>query len=94
MSFGYGSHLEFQNGHRIMSICTYILFSETCRGKIMVSIPMFSGSINPIRTLIILLDHLVMAAILILLHGRQAKMAFPIHTYIKKHGNIPVQETY
>ena len=44
VSFGCGSHLEFQNGQPIVSICTYILVSETCRGKIMVSIPVFSGS--------------------------------------------------
>ena len=45
--------------------CLYISVYETHRDLILVSIPMFSGSRNSIRPVIITLDHLVKAAILI-----------------------------
>ena len=59
-AFGQGSHFELQNGCQAV-ILDHILACKHCRDTILVSMGMFSGSMNPLETLLTILGPLIWA---------------------------------
>ena len=79
--FSCGGH--FSKWPPFKTTFAHISVSKTRRCMILVTIPMFSGSRNPLRTMPTTLDDLIMAAMLKFQNGRHSKPLLPISRSLK-----------